>query len=45
MPHAIMHVIKGHSQGAAQTPGERNEALGLRALCWLLAAGVFIAVK
>ena len=45
MPHAIMHVIKGHSQSAAQTPGERNEALGLLALCWLLAAGVFIAVK
>ena len=45
MPHAIMHVIKGQSQGAAQTPGERNEALGLLALCWLLTAGVFIAVK
>ena len=45
MPHAIMHVIKGQSQGAAQTPGERNEALGLLAFCWLLTAGVFIAVK
>ena len=45
MPHAIIQVIKGRSQAAAQTPGERNEALGLLALCWLLAAGVFIAVK
>jgi drug/metabolite transporter (DMT)-like permease len=45
MPHAIMQVIKGRQQGAVQTPGERNEALGLLAFCWLLAAGVFIAVK
>ncbi len=45
MPHAIIHIIKGQPQGAAQTPGERNEALGLLALGWLLAAGVFIAVK
>jgi drug/metabolite transporter (DMT)-like permease len=45
MPHAIIHIIKGQPQGAAQTPGERNEALGLLAFCWLLAAGVFIAVK
>ena len=45
MPHAIIHVIKGQSQCAARTPGERNQALGLLALCWLLAAGVFIAVK
>jgi drug/metabolite transporter (DMT)-like permease len=45
MPHAIIHVIKGQAQQAAQTPGERNEALGLLAFCWLLAAGVFIAVK
>jgi drug/metabolite transporter (DMT)-like permease len=45
MPHAIIDVIKGQSQSAAQTPGERNEALGLLVLCWLLAAGVFIAVK
>ena len=45
MPHAIIHIIKGQQQGAAQTPGERNEALGLLAFGWLLAAGVFIAVK
>ena len=45
MPHAIVHLIKGESQDEAQTPGERNEALGLLAFCWLLAAGVFIAVK
>ncbi len=45
MPHAILNIIKGQSQGDAQTPGERNEALGLLAICWLLAAGVFIAVK
>jgi drug/metabolite transporter (DMT)-like permease len=45
MPHAIMHIIKGQPQEAAQTSGERNEALGLLALCWLLSAGVFIAVK
>jgi len=45
MPHAIIHTIKGQSQGAAQTPGEKKEALGLLAFCWLLAAGVFIAVK
>ena len=45
MPHAIIQIIKGQPQGAAQTPGERNEALGLLAFCWLLAAGVFIAVK
>ena len=45
MPHAIIQLIKGQPLAAAQTPGERNEALGLLALCWLLAAGVFIAVK
>ena len=45
MPHAIIQIIKGQPQAAAQIPGERNEALGLLALCWLLAAGVFIAVK
>ncbi|MDX2418625.1 MAG: DMT family transporter [Xanthomonadales bacterium] len=45
MPHAIIHIIKGQPQGAAQTPGETNEALGLLAFCWLLAASVFIAVK
>ncbi|MGB5426271.1 MAG: hypothetical protein WBN95_05730 [Gammaproteobacteria bacterium] len=45
MPHAIIQIIKGQPPAAAQTPGERNEALGLLALCWLLAAGVFIAVK
>jgi len=45
MPHAIIHILKGQSQETAQTPGERNEALGLLAFCWLLAAGVFIAVK
>jgi drug/metabolite transporter (DMT)-like permease len=45
MPHALIHVIKDLPQGAAQTPGERNLALGLLAFCWLLAAGVFIAVK
>ena len=45
MPHAIIQIIKGQPQAAAQTPGDRNEALGLLALCWLLAAGVFIAVK
>ena len=45
MPHAILHIIRGQSQGVAQTPGEQNQALGLLALCWLLAAGVFIAVK
>lgn len=45
MPHAVIHIIKGESQDEAQTPGERNEALGLLAFCWLLAAGVFIAVK
>ena len=45
MPHAIVHLIKGESQDEARTPGERNEALGLLAFCWLLAAGVFIAVK
>jgi drug/metabolite transporter (DMT)-like permease len=45
MPHAIMQIIKGQPQAAAQTPGERYEAVGLLAFCWLLAAGVFIAVK
>jgi hypothetical protein len=45
MPHAIVHIIKGQPQGAAQTPGERNEAVGLLAFCWLLTAGVFIVVK
>jgi drug/metabolite transporter (DMT)-like permease len=45
MPHAIIHTIKGQPQGAAQTPGEKKEAMGLLAFCWLLAAGVFIAVK
>ena len=38
--------IKGVSHWLPRSPpGERNEALGLLALCWLLAAGVFIAVK
>jgi drug/metabolite transporter (DMT)-like permease len=45
MPHAIIHVMKREPQGAALTPGGGNKALGLLALCWLLAAGVFIAVK
>ena len=45
MPHAVIQLINGQPLAAAQTPGERNEALGLLALCWLLAAGVFIAVK
>jgi len=45
MPHAIVHIINGQSQQAAQTTGETNEALGLLAFCWLLAAGVFIVVK
>jgi len=45
MPHAIIHINKGQPQGTAQAPGERNKALGLLAFCWLLAAGVFIAVK
>jgi drug/metabolite transporter (DMT)-like permease len=45
MPHAIIHIFEGQPQEAAQTSGERNEALGLLALCWLLAAGVFVAVK
>jgi len=45
VPHAIIQLIKGQPLAAAQTPGEKNEALGLLALCWLLAAGVFIAVK
>jgi drug/metabolite transporter (DMT)-like permease len=37
MPHHALHVIKGSPLGAATT-----EAL---ALCWLLAGGVFVAVK
>jgi drug/metabolite transporter (DMT)-like permease len=45
MPHAIMQMLKGQGQADARTPGERNEAVGLLAFCWLLAAGVFIAVK
>ena len=45
MPYAIMQVIKGRAQAEARTPGERNAAVGLLAFCWLLAAGVFIAVK
>ncbi|MGD8629953.1 MAG: DMT family transporter [Gammaproteobacteria bacterium] len=45
MPHAIMQTIKGQVQADARTPGERNEAVGLLAFCWLLAAGVFVAVK
>jgi len=32
-------------QAAARMPGERNDAVGLLAICWLLAASVFIAVK
>lgn len=45
MPHAILHINKDQPQQAAQTSGQRNTALGLLALAWLLAAGVFIAVK
>jgi len=45
MPHAIIHLIKGQPQGAAQTPVVKNKAVALLALCWLLSAGVFIAVK
>jgi drug/metabolite transporter (DMT)-like permease len=45
MPQAIIQIIKGKPQTAARTPGERMEALGLLAFCWLLMAGVFIAVK
>jgi drug/metabolite transporter (DMT)-like permease len=40
-----MQVIKGQAQAEARTPGETGEAVALLAFCWLLAAGVFIAVK
>lgn len=45
MPHAIIHIVEEEPKGAAQPSGERARALGLLAFCWLLAAGVFIAVK
>jgi len=45
MPHAIIHIAEEKPKGAAQPSGERARALGLLAFCWLLAAGVFIAVK
>ena len=45
MPHAIMQIIRGQPQAAARTAMERNTAVGLLAVCWLLAASVFIAVK
>jgi drug/metabolite transporter (DMT)-like permease len=41
----MMHIFKGLPQTAAQTSGEKGEAVALLAFCWLLAAGVFIAVK
>jgi drug/metabolite transporter (DMT)-like permease len=40
-----MHIFKGLPQAAAQTSAEKSEAVALLAFCWLLAAGVFIAVK
>ena len=42
---AIIHINKDQPRDAARTPGESKKALGLMALCWFLAAGVFIAVK
>ena len=45
MPHYALHEIKTTSQDAVSTEAQRTRALGLLVLCWLLASGVFVAVK
>jgi drug/metabolite transporter (DMT)-like permease len=45
MPHHAIHLIQATAQGTAQREAQRTRALGLLVLCWLLAAGVFVAAK
>lgn len=45
MPHHAIQVTKAGTQGTATTELQRTWALGLLALCWFLAGGVFAAVK
>jgi drug/metabolite transporter (DMT)-like permease len=45
MPHHALHAVKAASQGTAQNEAQRHQAFGLLALCWLMAGGVFVAVK
>lgn len=45
MPHHAFHAVKTDTQGAATNEAQRTRALGLLVLCWLLAGGVFVAVK
>ena len=45
MPHHALHLIQAVPGGTAQNETQRNRALALLALCWLLAGGVFVAAK
>jgi drug/metabolite transporter (DMT)-like permease len=45
MPHQALHSIRSTSQGEATNEAQRARAVGLLVLCWLLAGGVFVAVK
>ena len=45
MPQHAIHIIKDEPKDTAKTEAERARGLGLLALCWMLAAGVFVAVK
>jgi drug/metabolite transporter (DMT)-like permease len=45
MLHHALHAVKAAPHGTFQNEAQRNQAFGLLALCWLLAGGVFVAVK
>jgi drug/metabolite transporter (DMT)-like permease len=45
MPHHAIHEIQAGPTGTSTTEAQRTRALGLLVLCWLLAGGVFVAVK
>ena len=46
MPHhALLHAVKTAPHGTAQNDAQRSQAFGLLVLCWLMAGGVFVAVK
>jgi drug/metabolite transporter (DMT)-like permease len=45
MPQHAVGVTKAQARGTETSEAQRNWALAMLALCWLLAGGVFVAVK
>jgi drug/metabolite transporter (DMT)-like permease len=45
MPHHALYAVTSASQGAVRSEAQRHQAFGLLALSWLIAGGVFVAVK